>query len=268
MTVGFRVLGVGIASSIQDRGRVGFAHLGLGRSGVIDQSSAEALNRCLGNPPAAPVLETAGGIVLECVSRCIVAMSGWTAPRLVLEGERFMVNADNARQWAYLAVAGGFTGDQILGSLSADTMAGIAPVELSVGAELRIGGVVDGSPSDLIAPHITRSEILLLPGPHLDRLPDDALSTLTSTEWVVENNSRVGVRLTGRALNLPAQSASGQSEPMIVGALQIPPSGYPIILGRDHPVTGGYPVAAVIDDSGISEALGASVGSVLRFQLK
>ncbi len=157
---------------------------------------------------------------------------------------------------------------EALGSLSADTMAGIAPVELSVGAELRIGDVVDGSPSDLIAPHITRSEILLLPGPHLDRLPDDALSTLTSTEWVVENNSRVGVRLTGRALNLPAQSASGQSEPMIVGALQIPPSGYPIILGRDHPVTGGYPVAAVIDDSGISEALGASVGSVLRFQLK
>jgi biotin-dependent carboxylase-like uncharacterized protein len=268
MTVGFRVLGAGIASSIQDRGRVGFAHLGLGRSGVIDQSSAEALNRCLGNPAAAPVLETAGGIVLECVTRCLVAMSGWTAPRLVIEGERLVVSAVNGRQWAYLAVAGGFTGDEILGSLSADTMAGIAPVNLSVGAELDIGGLVDGSPSDLIAPLASRSNILLLPGPHLDRLPDTALASLASTEWVVENNSRVGVRLTGRALELPAQSANGQSEPMIVGALQIPPNGCPIILGRDHPVTGGYPVAAVIDDSGISEALGASVGSVLRFHLR
>ena len=268
MTVGFRVVESGIATTVQDRGRVGYAHLGLGRAGVIDQVSADALNRSLGNPAVAAVVETAGGLVLECVARHLVAVSGWTSPRLVTEGELIRVDATHGRQWAYLAVAGGFSGEGVLGSLSADTMAGISTIDVSVGAELQIGDLSESPPSDLIALQEDLVDVLVLPGPHLDRLPESALTVLTSTEWMVENNSRVGVRLSGGAIDLPAQSASGRSEPMIVGALQIPPNGCPIILGRDHPVTGGYPVIAVIDDSGISSALRASIGSALRFRLK
>jgi allophanate hydrolase subunit 2 len=33
---------------------------------------------------------------------------------------------------------------------------------------------------------------------------------------------------------------------MTIGAVQLPPDGYPIILGVDHPTTGGYPVIACI----------------------
>lgn len=33
---------------------------------------------------------------------------------------------------------------------------------------------------------------------------------------------------------------------MIQGAVQLPPNGLPIILGPDHPTTGGYPVIAVV----------------------
>ena len=268
MTTAFSVIAPGIATSIQDRGRFGFAHLGLGRSGIVDQALAAALNRSLGNDPTTPILETAGGLVLECVTRCLVSMSGWTSPRLMLEGERIQVSATSGRQWAYLAVAGGFSGDPVLGSLSADTMAGITAVDVSVGVSLRIDGFTSGTPSDLIAPQSAETDVAVISGPHLDRLSPSALETLTSTNWVVENNSRVGVRLAGGALQLASKAASRKSEPMIVGALQIPPSGCPIILGRDHPVTGGYPVAAVIDDSGLSTALGVAVGSTLKFRLK
>ena len=267
MTIGFRVVQPGIASSIQDRGRPGYAHLGLGRSGATDQSCVDALNRSLGNSAAAPVVETAGGLVLECLNRCLVAMSGWTSPRLVAEGDHIRVGAVTGRQWAYLAVSGGISGEQVLGSLSADTMAGITPVSLSVDAELHVGEFAEMPPSDLIAPQTYELEVTVLRGPHLDRFPVTALETLFSTSWVVENNSRVGVRLAGGAIDLPAESASGQSEPMIVGAVQVPPNGSPIVLGRDHPVTGGYPVVAVVDDAGISNVLGASVGSSVRFRL-
>ena len=54
---------------------------------------------------------------------------------------------------------------------------------------------------------------------------------------------------------------------MVVGALQVPPNGSPIILGRDHPVTGGYPVIAVVDDVSMSQALGAAIGATFSFRL-
>lgn len=266
--IGFRIVDCGIATSIQDQGRPGYAHLGLGRSGAVDLSAAGVLNRALGNSEAAPVVETAGGLVLECVSRCLIATSNWTSPRLVVEGEAVRVNPEAGRQWAYLAVSGGFSGAPILGSLSADSMADLIAVDVSTGAELQIGRLAVGPPTDLIPSRQAHMEISVLPGPHLDRLGSSALLTLTSTDWVVENNSRVGIRLTGGVLELPKESANGQSEPMIVGAVQVPPSGHPIVLGRDHPVTGGYPVAAVVDDSDISAALGAAVGSTLRFRVR
>ena len=81
----------------------------------------------------------------------------------------------------------------------------------------------------------------MIPGPHLDRFASTAQQGLTSTQWTVENNSRVGVRLAGGNIELADGSASAASEPMVVGALQVPPNGSPI-MGRDHPVTGGYPV--------------------------
>jgi allophanate hydrolase subunit 2 len=40
--------------------------------------------------------------------------------------------------------------------------------------------------------------------------------------------------------------AAGVSAPMVCGAIQLPPSGEPIVLGPDHPTTGGYPVVATI----------------------
>ncbi|HAZ32298.1 MAG TPA: allophanate hydrolase, partial [Acidimicrobiaceae bacterium] len=104
-------------------------------------------------------------------------------------------------------------------------------------------------------------------GPHLDRFGSTALQLLVATRWTVENNSRVGVRLSGGNVEVADGSASAASEPMVVGALQVPPSGSPIILGRDHPVTGGYPVIAVVDDASMSQALGAAIGTTLSFRL-
>ena len=267
MTVGFRVVESGIATSVQDAGRPGYSHLGLGRSGIADQASAASLNRSVGNAEATPLLETAGGLVVKCLSRSTVAATGWTAPRVVAEGEDIRVDPTPGKQWAYLAVAGGLRGVPVLGSLSADTMAAITAIAVSGGAHLEIGETRNRSLPDLVALPPHRHALTVIPGPHLDRFGSTALQLLAATQWTVENNSRVGVRLSGGNIELAEGSASAASEPMVVGALQVPPNGSPIILGRDHPVTGGYPVIAVVDDSSMSEALSAAIGTTLSFRL-
>ena len=58
-------------------------------------------------------------------------------------------------------------------------------------------------------------------------------------------SNRVGIRLDGPPL---ARLDRGEllSEGVVTGAIQVPPSGQPILLGPDHPTTGGYPVLAVV----------------------
>ena len=45
-----------------------------------------------------------------------------------------------------------------------------------------------------------------------------------------------------------ARSREGElpSEGMVPGCIQVPGDGQPIVLGMDHPTTGGYPVIAVV----------------------
>ena len=53
---------------------------------------------------------------------------------------------------------------------------------------------------------------------------------------------------------------------MVVGALQVPPSGRPTILLADGPVTGGYPVIAVVADASLDALAHARPGTRIRFR--
>ena len=58
-------------------------------------------------------------------------------------------------------------------------------------------------------------------------------------------SNRVGLRLQGRAV--PRRGAAElPSEGMVLGAVQVPPDGQPVVLLADHPATGGYPVVGVV----------------------
>ena len=39
------------------------------------------------------------------------------------------------------------------------------------------------------------------------------------------------------------------SEGMVLGAVQVPADGQPLVFLADHPTTGGYPVIGVVDDA-------------------
>ena len=94
------------------------------------------------------------------------------------------------------------------------------------------------------------SACLVVAGPRRDWFTDAAWASLVSQPYEVTSDvNRVGVRLEGEPLER-ARTDELPSEGMVRGALQIPPSGKPVLFLADHPVTGGYPVIAyVVDDA-------------------
>jgi allophanate hydrolase subunit 2 len=73
------------------------------------------------------------------------------------------------------------------------------------------------------------------------------------------------VRLDGPVLTR-RRAGELPSEGMVPGALQVPPSGRPTVLLADGPVTGGYPVIAVVADADLDLLAQARPGSRIRFR--
>ena len=105
----------------------------------------------------------------------------------------------------------------------------------------------------------------MLPGPRRDWFTDDAWRTLLAADWQVSTDAdRVAVRLTGPTLER-CRTEELPSEAMVRGALQVPASGQPLVFGPDHPVTGGYPVIAVLTEADADRAGQLRPGDTVRF---
>jgi allophanate hydrolase subunit 2 len=107
-------------------------------------------------------------------------------------------------------------------------------------------------------------ELSVVPGPRDDWLADP--DALVHTDWVASDRSdRIGMRLVGKPLALRRPERQLPSEGATRGAIQVPPNGMPVILGPDHPVTGGYPVAGVVTDADIDRVAQIRPGQTARF---
>ena len=103
------------------------------------------------------------------------------------------------------------------------------------------------------------------PGPRRDWFTDDAWASLLNARYTVTAQSnRVGLRLDGVPLE---RESTGElpSEGMVRGALQIPPSGMPVLFLADHPVTGGYPVVGYVVEDDVDRCGQLRTGQALRF---
>ncbi|MDN5900580.1 MAG: biotin-dependent carboxyltransferase family protein, partial [Brachybacterium sp.] len=205
-------------------------------------------------------------------------------------GDRLEVGAVTEGLRMVLAVRGGLRGagaaGAVLGSLSHDTLSALGPAPLEAGDLLLVGSQqgLDAVPAPTPAPDPAAArgssaapvddaapaslEIPVHAGPRDALLGAAALDQLLSTTWTVRPDSdRVGVRLDGEPLTPPTSSGSRASEPMVPGAIQVPPSGLPVVFGPDHPTTGGYPVIAVVTRVGLDQLSQARAGTTLRFLL-
>ncbi|MGW2470468.1 5-oxoprolinase subunit C family protein [Streptomyces bauhiniae] len=276
------VVRAGALTTVQDRGRPGHAHLGVPRSGALDPPAAALVNRLVGNSPDAAVLETTlNGCAVRARSAVTVAVGGapcpvrvggrpapWGAPVRVLSGEVLEVGAAVAGVRSYLAVAGGVAVEPVIGSRATDLLSGLGPPPLADGTVLPLGPPT-AAPARLdTAPQPAPPAELVLRvtlGPREDWFTPRALETLTSRTYRVSPASnRIGLRTEGPTL---ARARSGElpSEGMVLGAVQVPPDGLPLLFLADHPTTGGYPVVAVVHPADLPGAAQARPGTPLRF---
>ncbi|MFJ8661436.1 biotin-dependent carboxyltransferase family protein [Streptomyces sp. NPDC093795] len=278
----FAVVRAGALTTVQDLGRTGYAHLGVPRSGALDPAAVGLVNRLVGNPETAAVLETTvNGCALRPRCAVTVAVGGapcpvrvdgrpaaWGTAVRVAAGSVLDIGAAVRGVRAYVAFGGGIGVEPVLGSRSTDLLSGLGPAPLveeavlPLGPETGVRGAVDappwpGPPDELV--------LRVRLGPRDDWFTAAALRTLATRAYRVSPASnRIGLRLEGPALEraLPGELAS---EGMVLGAVQVPPDGRPVVFLADHPTTGGYPVVGVVREADLGAAAQAVPGTPVRF---
>ncbi|MGW7408677.1 5-oxoprolinase subunit C family protein [Streptomyces sp. NPDC054833] len=276
------VVRAGALTTVQDSGRPGYAHLGVPRSGALDAPAAALVNRLVGNPPDAAVLETTlNGCAVRPRSAVTVAVGGapcpvtvggrpvaWGTPVVVPAGEVLEVGTAVAGVRGYVGVSGGIAVEPVLGSRSTDLLSGLGPAPLTDGAVLPLGTAVGSHARVDAAPQPRPPAELVLrvtPGPRDDWFTPRALRDFTTRTYRVSSASnRIGLRTEGPALE---RAVPGElpSEGMVLGAVQVPPDGRPVVFLADHPTTGGYPVIAVVRAADLPAAAQAVPGTPVRF---
>ena len=266
----FEVLSPGLQTTIQDLGRPGHQAEGVSPGGAMDSLSARVANLLVGNAQDVPVLEAVqSGPRLRLIRDAVLAVTGakvetipgWR-PLNLPKGQILDCSAIAGGARIYLAVSGGFAADNVLGGCGTDLRAGIGGYRgrpLAAGDRLRLADTPSRStsmqdhqvPRWFAAPHnlIPRDpegRLRILRGPQADWFSDAEWQNFLSAKFVVTRSSnRMGIRLQGPAIE-PATKREMTSEPVVHGAIQVPPDGQPILLTADRQTIGGYPMIACV----------------------
>lgn len=276
-TPGMRVIRPGLQATLQDwPGRIGYRRVGIPPSGPMDSLSFRLANRLVGNDPGALAMEYQYvGPELECLADVSVALTGGeSAPTLdgepmpmgrvvaVRKGQRLACGVIRKGARSYLAIAGAFAVNLVLGSgatfpraniggltlVSDDVLAFAGPEIRSVGLALRGEPLIESG--DPLA-------IEVVAGPHLDWLSETGLAQLTGERWKVSSRSdRTGIRLEGPALDFSRRAYEKAPEhgtdPTNVINTGYPIGGVnicgdtPIVLPMDGPSQGGFITPIVV----------------------
>ncbi|HEX3334422.1 MAG TPA: carboxyltransferase domain-containing protein, partial [Acidimicrobiales bacterium] len=276
---------------LQDGGRRAVAAYGVPSAGPADPVSFLLANALVGNGRDSGTLEiTGGGTRLRALAPCPVAIVGAcpgvrvdgmdvAADRVVPIESGQVIEIGPLREGCrtYLAVAGGLVGPEVFDSLASDALAKLGPGPLATGARLFAGPwsppLGDHLSEDAVAETRAGGPALALrvvPGPHPERFEPGALERLAATVFTVERDSdRVGVRLRAEEGSPWRGAAVGQgeldSQGVVTGAIQVPPSGDPVVLGPDHATLGGYPVVGVVASADHGRLGQSGPGAKVRF---
>ncbi|GAB3569615.1 biotin-dependent carboxyltransferase family protein [Amycolatopsis endophytica] len=285
MAATLEVVDSGPLSTVQDLGRPGYAAIGVTESGAADRASLRLANRLAGNDEGAAAIEvTFGGFAARATTDVVVAVTGAPCPITVERrgapmnaalrvpaGEEFRLGWPATGLRSYVAVRGGIAVEPVLGSRATDLLSGLGPEPMRRGTVLPLGGAsrcpADPGFTPVAAPPSDELALRILPGPRDDWFTESALKTLLAQPYAVTSESnRIGIRLDGPVLPR-ARHGDLVGEGMVTGALQVPPSGKPTLFLADHPVTGGYPVIAVVVTDDVDKAAQARPGLRVRFDL-
>ncbi|KJS33419.1 MAG: hypothetical protein VR64_01055 [Desulfatitalea sp. BRH_c12] len=281
----FRVHAPGPYTTIQDRGRFDYQHMGVPPSGALDPFAHTTANLLVGNEPDCATLEiTFFGPHLEVLDTADIAVTGaemewrvndqpapqWTSLRVV-QGDRIQFGQALRGCRAYLAVTGGFAVAPVMGSRSTLVSAGLGGID---GRAIQAGDLLPRGPGLLLARqrrmpwyprYAAQIHLRAVPGPQ-DECFTGGLETFFSSVFTVSDKAnRMGYRLQGPLVARKADAPQSIiSEPSVPGNVQIPPDGQPIILMVEQTI-GGYTKIATVVTADLFKIAQARPGDQIRF---
>ncbi len=285
MTDYLEVVAPGPLALLQDAGRPGYAHVGVGTAGAADRGAHALANRITGNETDQATIEALlGGLTLRVHGVAVIAIAGAPTPVTVNgraadhhtplylgDGDVVRLGTPLTGLRSYLAVAGGIDERPELGSRSWDSMARLGPEPLKAGRRLPIGHGRHHAPNLDLAPALLPTldpiTVSVLPGPREDWIAG-GLRRLAQGLWTVSDRSdRVAVRLLGDPLARARGYSEREllSEGTVLGSVQVPTAGLPVVFLSDHPVTGGYPVVGVVREADTDRVAQARPGQRIIF---
>ena len=271
--MGIKVLNPGLATTVQDLGRPGYFHLGIPISGAMDRFALRCANMLVGNDEGAAGLEAVFmGPELEFTADATVAVTGAEMP-VKVDGEEkpgwssFAVKAGQVLSFdflkagarIYIAVSGGITVPEMLGSRSTYAIGALGGVDgrpIAQGDELPTGGGAGAGEGRSVAENLRRgpgqpAELRVLPGLYWHRITEQAGRNFFDDEWkVAPEADRMGYRFRGGSplefVEREQPFGAGSDPSNIVdgcypyGSIQVPGGTEPIVLHRDAVSGGGY----------------------------
>jgi biotin-dependent carboxylase-like uncharacterized protein len=294
MTPSLHVVSPGLLTTIQDRGRVGYQHLGVPVSGALDPVSLHAANLLVGNPPDAGALEVAciGPTLVVEADDVRIAVVGAKAAIDILpdvaatggrsvagmqslrlrRGETLRIGALTGATVLYVAVEGGFAIEPVLGSVSTDIrgrMGGWQGRALAAGDRLPLRQARASERGEVCLEGVVvrpRPRVRVIKGPQLDHFSDSEVAAFLATEFTVGPSAdRMGMRLSGRIIK-HSRGSDIASDGIAPGSIQVPGNGQPIVLLADRQTTGGYPRIATVISADLPRLARLPVGAKVSFE--
>lgn len=279
MSGSIEVVSPGILTTVQDLGRPGYGPLGVSIGGAADPFSMRAGNLLAGNSEGAAALEmTLKGGSFRFPDGAMIVLTGaelagapmWTRFRVPPGGTLALGHVASGLR-TYLCVRGGLDVPRVLGSASMHLPSGLGGGPVARGQRISIGAA--SSCADLTAGAFDpsafqqvsfRKVLRVTRGPQFDWFEPDVLTAAAYD--VTPDSNRSGLRLRGASRVVSSKAAGMVTEGVSLGAVQIPPSGEPIILFVDQQTTGGYPVAANVIAADLSSLGQLRPGDQVRFE--
>jgi antagonist of KipI len=300
MTVKVKVLDGGLFTTLQDLGRTQGQPYGVPPGGALDRFAHTVANELVGNLATAATLEIYGQPpTLFFEDATLISITGadfrpqidridrplW-AGLFVRAGQTLRFSRSTATgKLAYLAIHGGWSAPLLMGSRATYVRAefggyngegrAITAGDILLTAEdyrHKIRDLVQFAgkfyPEKLQPVYSTNIEVAVVPGPHTEHFSAEALTRFFSQSYTLsEQSDRMGYRLTGTPLTYASpEMAEIAACGTVLGTIQVPPDGQPIVLMADHQVTGGYPIIGVVTQKSLPFLAQAKTNAQIKFK--
>lgn len=286
MSVQLRCVNPGALATVQDAGRMGYQRFGVPPSGAVDLFTFHIANALVGNDPDEAAVEftltggtwtvEGGACRLAVAGGFPVSMNGAPLPAFraldLVPGDQLKIGVGAGAARGYLAVAGGFDIEPVLGSRATHVRSGLGGLDgkaLAKGARLALRAPNFAGAPLALDPRLARHDpgaVRVLPGPQDDYFDAAALHAFFAQDWRMHPQSdRMGLRLEGRPLTHKG-GFNIVSDGIAPGSIQVPGNGLPIVLLADRQSTGGYPKIATVVSADLPRLGQLRPGDTVHFE--